>query len=50
MLIDSSDFIIKHLLNESSKLKDRIGVLERATTVQSETIEKHASKLVEVGT
>ena len=50
MIIDSSDFIIKHLLNENSKLKDRIGVLERVTTVQSEAIEKHASKLVEVET
>ena len=50
MLIDSSDFIIKHLLNENSKLKYRIGVLERVTTVQSEAIEKHASKLVEVET
>ena len=50
MLIDSCDFIIKHLLNENSKLKDRIGVLERVTTVQSEAIEKHSSKLVEVET
>ena len=40
MFIDSGDFIIKHLLNENSKLKDRIGVLERVTTVQSEAIDR----------